>query len=639
MQILSELGSVATRTSNFVNFEFRNYLVNLVYKILTKFKNEKIVFFTTYKDQNFKTKNSTLKIDKLSNKFNSNQNNYIKNINKFIKSEIKEIKEIKDEIERKENFSIETISYKKNTLVQIKAKEAIRDYKSLIIKDTTQIVFHLYDIIVDKDMTFLVNRNPFVKGVKIYRDNYYSRLVINTTPEYINNDNFKAIPSENGLDIYVGDKLPDLNLSHSFLDIPETKAESPEELKERVKNRFYNAGYELDLDKVNITLNGDLVGFSILIEGDFDTFSFKNGFSDINFSNDARVKKMLKKGILTEKNTPKPKETPAIKNLKKLFQKQSLILDTTKANITQNSEEIRIEEKNGDLAWTFPIFSLTLDENALSHTAKEKSALRQNKSKMEDMKNKGILISLYKKNIKENITSSKMQELLESFFGDKFFIEKVNQVKFIKDATAKDNSGYYFINYSFKIKTDPQGNIKINDTLIKEMKKRKFLKEKNLQEQKNKKLSINKLIDHKPFSIESIEAGIPVQKDDIRNHPIEQFKKICQKNDLDYVISTYINEDIISDDKIIIYIFYYEKNNGESIKKITSEISTSEFNIKNIQKSFQQLSTNLSKKIKGKIGCIKKSYFAVTEELKKSSNIKDQEINQLFLDSLDIRSN
>jgi len=105
------------------------------------------------------------------------------------------------------NFSVETTPFSRNALVQINSKKPIENYKSSVIAAPPKIVFDLYDIqSPDRNMTFSVSENPFVKGVRTFRYPKRLRMVIDTVPEYISA--FQAYPSEEGLSIYVGLDLP-----------------------------------------------------------------------------------------------------------------------------------------------------------------------------------------------------------------------------------------------------------------------------------------------------------------------------------------------------------------------------------------------------------------------------------------------
>ena len=117
-------------------------------------------------------------------------------------------------------FSVETTPFSRNALVQIHAEKPIENYKSSVIQDPPKIVFDLFDIqSPDRNMTFSVEDNSFVKGVRTFRYPKRLRMVIDTEPDYISA--FQAYPSEEGLSIYVGLDLP-AKEAQDMLDIPET---------------------------------------------------------------------------------------------------------------------------------------------------------------------------------------------------------------------------------------------------------------------------------------------------------------------------------------------------------------------------------------------------------------------------------
>jgi type IV pilus assembly protein PilQ len=127
------------------------------------------------------------------------------------------------------NFSVETTSFSRNALVQIHSENPIQEYKSSVIPDPPKIVFDLYDLqSPDRNMTFSVEENPFVKGVRTFRYPKRLRVVIDTVPEYISA--FQAYPSDEGLSIYVGLDLPEKEAT-AMLDIPETPiSETPSQI-------------------------------------------------------------------------------------------------------------------------------------------------------------------------------------------------------------------------------------------------------------------------------------------------------------------------------------------------------------------------------------------------------------------------
>ena len=125
-----------------------------------------------------------------------------------------------ESIEPASNFSVETTPFSRNALVQIYAEKSIENYKSSVIPDPPKIVFDLFDIqSPDRNMTFSVDTNPFVKGVRTFRYPKRLRMVIDTESEYISA--FQAYPSEEGLSIYVGLDLP-AQETRNMMDIPET---------------------------------------------------------------------------------------------------------------------------------------------------------------------------------------------------------------------------------------------------------------------------------------------------------------------------------------------------------------------------------------------------------------------------------
>ena len=104
-------------------------------------------------------------------------------------------------------FSVETTSFSRNALIQIRASKIIEKFKSSVIPDPPKIVFDLYDVqSPDRNMTFPVSKNPFVKEVRTFRYPKRLRMVIDTAPDYISS--FQAYPAEEGLSIYVGLDLP-----------------------------------------------------------------------------------------------------------------------------------------------------------------------------------------------------------------------------------------------------------------------------------------------------------------------------------------------------------------------------------------------------------------------------------------------
>ncbi|MBF0449778.1 MAG: type IV pilus secretin PilQ [Candidatus Magnetomorum sp.] len=104
-------------------------------------------------------------------------------------------------------FSVETTSFSRNALIQVHAGSAIEEYKSSVIPDPPKIVFDLYNVqSPDRNMTFSVSNNPFVKEVRTFRYPKRLRMVIDTVPEYITA--FRAYPADEGLSIYVGLDLP-----------------------------------------------------------------------------------------------------------------------------------------------------------------------------------------------------------------------------------------------------------------------------------------------------------------------------------------------------------------------------------------------------------------------------------------------
>jgi len=126
----------------------------------------------------------------------------------------------KPEDPKKSAFSIETSPFSRNALVQINASKPIQNYKSSVIPDPPKIVFDLFDIqSPDRNMTFSVDENPFVKAVRTFRYPKRVRMVIDTVPDYISA--FQAYPSEEGLSVYVGLDLP-AKEAKAMLDIPET---------------------------------------------------------------------------------------------------------------------------------------------------------------------------------------------------------------------------------------------------------------------------------------------------------------------------------------------------------------------------------------------------------------------------------
>jgi len=127
---------------------------------------------------------------------------------------------VEPEQPKKSAFSIETSPFSRNALVQINANKPIQDYKSSVIPDPPKIVFDLFDIqSPDRNMTFSVDENPFVKAVRTFRYPKRVRMVIDTVPDYISA--FQAYPSEEGLSVYVGLDLP-AKEAKAMLDIPET---------------------------------------------------------------------------------------------------------------------------------------------------------------------------------------------------------------------------------------------------------------------------------------------------------------------------------------------------------------------------------------------------------------------------------
>jgi type IV pilus assembly protein PilQ len=118
------------------------------------------------------------------------------------------------------SFSIETTPFSRNALIQIHAINPIDDYKSSVITDPPKIVFDLFDIqSPDRNMTFSVDDNPFVKAVRTFRYPKRLRVVIDTVPDYVSS--FQAYPSDEGLSVYVGLDLP-AKEAKEMLDIPAT---------------------------------------------------------------------------------------------------------------------------------------------------------------------------------------------------------------------------------------------------------------------------------------------------------------------------------------------------------------------------------------------------------------------------------
>ena len=161
------------------------------------------------------------------------------------KSEPAELTEPPEAEESVSNFSVETMPFSRNVLIQINAKNTIQDYKSSVINDPPKIVFDLFDVqSPDRNMTISVEENPFVKGVRTFRYPKRLRMVIDTVPEYISA--FQAYPSEEGLSIYVGLDLPAKEAT-AMLDIPETPiAETPSQ------NMQVTSGFIEDSDDASI---------------------------------------------------------------------------------------------------------------------------------------------------------------------------------------------------------------------------------------------------------------------------------------------------------------------------------------------------------------------------------------------------
>jgi len=117
-------------------------------------------------------------------------------------------------------FSIETTPFSRNALIQVHTTGSVENFKSSVIPDPPKIVFDLFDIqSPDRNMTFTVPDNPFVKGLRTFRYPKRLRVVIDTVPDYISS--FQAYPVEEGLSIYIGLDLPNRD-AQQMLDIPKS---------------------------------------------------------------------------------------------------------------------------------------------------------------------------------------------------------------------------------------------------------------------------------------------------------------------------------------------------------------------------------------------------------------------------------
>ena len=135
-------------------------------------------------------------------------------------SKLSEPVETKQANELTSNFSIETTPFSRNALIQINSIKPVENYKSSVITDPPKIVFDLFDIqSPDRNMTFSVDDNPFVKAVRTFRYPKRLRVVIDTVPDYISS--FQAYPSDEGLSVYVGLDLP-AKEAKEMMDIPAT---------------------------------------------------------------------------------------------------------------------------------------------------------------------------------------------------------------------------------------------------------------------------------------------------------------------------------------------------------------------------------------------------------------------------------
>ena len=126
--------------------------------------------------------------------------------NNFVKEPFN-VKKLEKSFSNKD-FNVEISPLENNTLVQVHSNISANNYKTSKIERPPKIIFDLFDIdSPDKNMTYKVTQNKYIKEIRTYKYPKRLRLVIDTFEDYLSS--YVAFPSEDGISIYIGNDLPD----------------------------------------------------------------------------------------------------------------------------------------------------------------------------------------------------------------------------------------------------------------------------------------------------------------------------------------------------------------------------------------------------------------------------------------------